>query len=81
MLLITTNLTRICCAYEVKIVKTTNAEELSVHANSESCSIQPRSQKNQFKSKQIIEILQPIIIDNFSTHTLPLRHNEPYMAK
>ena len=25
--------------------------------------------KNQFNSKQIIQFLQPIIIDNFSTHS------------
>ena len=27
------------------------------------------ARKNQFNPKQIIQILQPIIIDNFSTHS------------
>ena len=41
-----------------------DAEERDVHTNSESCNIQLWS----FNFKQIIQILQSIIIDNFSTH-------------
>ena len=46
-------------------------EERSVHTNSESYNIRLGSSKNQnqVNSKQIIQILQPIIIDNFSTHS------------
>ena len=51
------------------MLKTTYNEEYSVHANSESCNIQLGSLKNQFNSKQIIQILQLIIIDNISTHS------------
>jgi len=67
--LIATNLTFIFCVYKEKIVKTTHTKERSVHTNSESCKIQHGSQKNQFNSKQIIQILRPIILDNFSTHS------------
>ena len=52
-----------------KLLNTTHAEERSVPANSESCHIRLGLLKNQFHSKQIIQILQPIIIDNFSTHS------------
>ena len=45
-----------------KLLKT-NAEERSVHTNSESCNI---IAKNQFISKQMIQILQTIVIDYFS---------------
>ena len=48
-----------------KLLKT-NAEERSVHTNSESCNI---IAKNQFISKQMIQILQTIVIDYFSTHS------------
>jgi len=47
-----------------KLLKTTHIEERCVHTNSESYSILLGSLKNQFNSKQIIQILQPIIIDN-----------------
>ena len=48
-----------------KLLKTTHTEERSFHTNSESCNIQLGSLKNPFKSKQIIQILQLIVIDNF----------------
>jgi len=51
------------------LLKTTHTKERSVHTNSETCNIRLGSQKNQFNSKQIIQILQPLIIDNFSTHS------------
>ena len=52
------------------LLKKTHTKERSHHANSENCNIQLGSyKKKQFNSKQIIEILQPIIIDNFSTHS------------
>ena len=56
-----TNLTSICCVYKEKIF-----EERSVHTNSESCnSCDLYREKNQSNSKQTIQILQPIIIDDF----------------
>ena len=61
-----TNLTSIFCVYKETFAKTTNTEECRVHKNSESCNIR---HKNPFNSKQIIQILQPIIIDIFSTHS------------
>ena len=67
---IATNLTSICCFYlRRKLLKTTITEERSVHTNSESSNIRLGSLKNQLNSKQIIQILQPIIIDNFSMHS------------
>ena len=51
-----------------KLLKTTNTEERSFHTNSERCNIQLGSLTNQFNSRQIIQILQPIIIDFFSSH-------------
>ena len=51
-----------------KLLKTTYTEERSVHTNSENCNIQ-LNRKTQFNSKQIIQILQPIVIDYFSTHS------------
>ena len=53
----------------VKLLKTTHTEKRSVHKNSESCDIRLGSQRNQFNFKQIIQILQPEIIDYFSTHS------------
>ena len=50
-----------------KLLKTTYTEEHSVNTNSE-VAIFNSDRKNQFNSKEIIEILQPIIIHNFSTH-------------
>ena len=52
-----------------KLLKTTHPEECSVHKNSESCNIQLGSESNQFNSKQIIHILQPIVIDYFTRHS------------
>ena len=52
-----------------KLLKTTHTEERSVHTNSERCNIQLGSLTNQFNSKQIIQILQTIVIDYFSTHS------------
>ena len=50
------------------LLKTTHAEERTLPTNSESSNIQLGSLKNQFNSKQIIQILQTIVIDYFSTH-------------
>ena len=50
-------------------LKTTHTEERSVHTNSEICIIQLGSKNTQFNSKQIIQILQTIVIDYFSTHS------------
>ena len=52
-----------------KLFETSYIEERSVHTNSESCNFQLGSLKNQFNSKQIIQILQPFIIYYFSTHS------------
>ena len=51
-----------------KLLKTIHTEEHSAHTNSKSCNIRLGSLKNQFNFKQIIQILQPITIDYFSTH-------------
>ena len=48
-----------------KLLKTTHTEERSIHTNSENCNNQQGSPKNLFNSKQIIQILRPIIIDFF----------------
>ena len=51
-------------------------EEPGIHTHSENCNIRLGSFKNLFNSKQIIQILQPIVINNFLTHfllTLPLK--------
>ena len=37
--------------------------------------------KNQFHSKQFIEILQPIIIDNFSTHSYIVDISKYFLLK
>ena len=58
--------TSICCVYKEKIVKN---DSHSVHTHSEICSIQLGSLTNQFNSKQVIQILQIIVIDYFSTHS------------
>jgi len=47
------------------LLKTTHAEERSVHSD---CEHSTQNVKNQFNSKQIIQILQTIVIDYFSTH-------------
>ena len=52
-----------------KLLKTVQTEERSANTNSEICIIQLGSENNQFNSKQIIQILQPIIFDYFSTHS------------
>ena len=62
--LIAANFNSICCVFQEKIVKNTHAEERSVHTNSEKRNIQLESLKYQSNSKQIIEILQKIVIDN-----------------
>ena len=54
--MIATYLTFICCVFNEKIVK------------NDSCSWMQGSYKFR-KSKQIIQTLQPLIIDNFSTHS------------
>ena len=48
-----------------KLLKKILTEERSVFTNSERCNIRLRSEINKFDSKQIIQILQPIIIDFF----------------
>ena len=40
-----------------------SVEERNVHRNSEGCIFRLGSLKNQFNSKQVIQILQPIIIN------------------
>ena len=52
-----------------KLLKITFTEECSVHTNSESCNIRLGSKENQFNSHQIIQILQPRIIDFFPVHS------------
>ena len=65
-----TYLTSICCVYKEKIDKNDSHEERSAHhTNSERCNIQLGSLTNQFNSKQIIQILQTIVIGYFSTHS------------
>jgi len=49
-----------------KLLKTAHTEERSFHTNSESCNIRLGSLKNQFNSKQIIEIFNHLF---FSTHS------------
>ena len=62
-MVIATNLTFIVASIRRKWLKTTHTEVRSIYKNSESCNIRLRSLKNQFHFKQIIQILQPIIID------------------
>ena len=52
-----------------KLLKTTHTEEPRVHTNSESCNIRLRSKIYQFNSKQIIQILQPFLLQDFSDIT------------
>ena len=52
-----------------KLLKTIHTEEHIIHTNSESCNIRLGSLKNQFNFQQIIQILQPIVIDYLSTHS------------
>ena len=51
-----------------KLLKTTYTEECNVHTNWESCNTWLGSYKNPFNFKQINQILQPTVIDYFSTH-------------
>ena len=52
-----------------KLLKTTHVEERSVQQIQKAATFNSDRKKNQFNSKQIIQILQTIIIDNFSTHS------------
>ena len=63
-LLITPNLTSICCVYKEKIVKN-DLYRIQIRKDATFDS----DRKNQFNSKQVIQILQTIVIDNFSIHS------------
>ena len=55
--------------YAASKEKTTDTEERWVHINLENCNIRIGSWTNQFNSKQIIQILQTLVIDYSSTHS------------
>ena len=60
-----TNLTFSCCVYKEKIVK----KRLMLIQIEKIATFNSDRKKNQFNSKEIIQILPPIIIDHFLTHS------------
>ena len=67
--MIATNLTPICCVYNKKIVK--NDSQRRTQRPYKFGKMQRSTRivyTNQFNSKQIIQILETVVIDYFSTH-------------
>ena len=62
--LIASNLTSICCIYKEKLKRTSHIEK---YIQIEKIETYDRK-KNQVNVKQIIQILNPIIVDYFSRH-------------
>ena len=67
-MVIATNLTPICCVYMEKIVKNDSYQITLRPYKFRKLQQSTQIVINHFNSKQIIQILQAIIIDNFSTH-------------
>ena len=67
--LIATKLTSICCVYKEKIVKNGSYWRTQRPYKFRKLQHSTRIVKNQFNSKQIIQILQTVVIDYFSTYS------------
>ena len=68
-MVIATNLTSICCFYKEKIFKNNSCRRTLRQNKFRKLQYTTQIVKNQFNFKQIIQILQPIAIDYFSTHS------------